>query len=102
MTDAERVLWSYLRYRKQAGRKFRRQESIGSYIVDFYCHREKLIIEVDGFVHNSITQKLYDEKRTAFLKANGYRILRFTNQEIFMKISTVLHTIASTFNEIQP
>ena len=98
MTDAERVLWSYLRHKKLEGRKFRRQESIGAYIVDFYCHEEKLIIEIDGSIHNLKTQKIYDEKRTSFLETNGYRVMRFTNKEIFMRIHEVLSKISEGFN----
>ena len=99
MTDAERVLWSYLRGKRIKGRRFRRQEGIGNYIVDFYCHQEKLIIEVDGGVHFLKQQIAYDEKRSAYLKSGGYKILRFTNEEVFSNINNVLERITASFNE---
>ena len=102
MTDAERVLWSCLRGKKLQGRKFRRQESIGAFIVDFYCYQEKLIIEVDGNSHNHAERKHYDAKRTTFLKTNGYKVIRFSNKEVFMDIKKVLKEISNAFKEDLP
>ena len=99
MTDAERVLWSYLRRKKLKGRRFRRQEGIGNYIVDFYCHSEKLIIEIDGGVHLLKEQINYDERRSTYFKSQGYIELRFTNKDIFKNIDKVVEKIVNTFNE---
>jgi very-short-patch-repair endonuclease len=73
LTDAERKLWSAMRNRQLHGAKFRRQQPIGPFIVDFVCQERRLIVEVDGGQHaDSIT----DDRRTAFLESKGYRLLR--------------------------
>ncbi len=74
-TDAEHRLWQRLRNRQVCGAKFRRQHPVPPYIVDFVCLEKKLVIEADGGQH--IEQQTYDEKRTAFLQAQGFRVLRF-------------------------
>lgn len=71
LTDAEQRLWPSLRDRRMGGFKFRRQHPIGTYIVDFYCHQARLAIEIDGGQHNQDDQRLYDERRTAYLEAQG-------------------------------
>lgn len=81
MTEAEKLLWNQLRGRS-TGYKFRRQHPIRSYIVDFYCHSLKLVIEVDGDVHQEITNIAYDQGRTAFLEDQGITVIRFTNHEV--------------------
>jgi very-short-patch-repair endonuclease len=91
MSDAEKRLWYYLGGRRLGNYKFKRQEPIGNYIVDFVCHWKKLIIELDGGQH-ALTQN-YDEKRTAELSTKGYSILRFWNSEVLMEIETVLGII---------
>jgi very-short-patch-repair endonuclease len=73
------------------GYKFRRQEVIGPYIVDFLCLKVKLIVEADGGQH--IEQKAYDNERTTELEAKGYRVLRFWNNEILTELDAVLETI---------
>ena len=91
MTSAEKLLWSKLCNKQFNGYKFRKQHPIGRYIADFYCHDLKLIIEIDGDIHNE--RKEYDENRDVFLKADGYTVLRFSNDEIENTLEDVLETI---------
>jgi very-short-patch-repair endonuclease len=93
MTDAERIVWYRLRAHRLRGAGFRRQAPIGPYIVDFVCHAEKLIIEVDGGQHFEPEHMAHDERRRAFLAAQGYRVLRFSNLEVMKNRSGVLETI---------
>ena len=96
-TGAERKLWNALRSRKLEGRKFRRQHSIGSFIVDFYCHQERLIVEVDGAVHDDPYRATYDAERQQVLEEEGYRVLRFTNEMVEKHCAEVLSRIADAF-----
>lgn len=96
MTDAERLLWYYLRGRKDYS--FRKQAPIGNYIVDFLCVKKKLIIELDGAQHGDITHQLHDRERDNFLMAQGYRILRFWNDEVFKNMDNVLDAISLYLN----
>ncbi|WP_318378798.1 endonuclease domain-containing protein [Enterobacter sp.] len=80
MTPHERRLWYLLRDRRFAHYKFRRQQPLGYYVVDFACWRARLIIELDGGQHDE--QAAYDEKRTAWLAQHGWRVLRFWNNEL--------------------
>ncbi|EIM00488.1 endonuclease domain-containing protein [Rhodanobacter denitrificans] len=91
MTDAEQKLWFHLRNRKLNGHKFRRQHEIDHYIVDFVCSEAMLIVELDGGQHAE--QVGYDERRTRYLQAKGYRVLRFWNNEALMNIESVLGVI---------
>ena len=93
MTDEERLLWSYLRRKQLAGRRFRRQQPIGPYIVDFYCSAAKLIVELDGSQHWEPQHRAYDEARTRWLAANGYRVLRFANIDFLRERNSVLDAI---------
>ena len=77
-TEAERSLWQHLRLRQLGGHKFRRQQSLGPYIVDFVCLEKRLIIEVDGGQHSE--QKAYDAERNTWLEVQGFHVLRFWNQ----------------------
>jgi predicted helicase/very-short-patch-repair endonuclease len=81
-TETETMLWECLRDRRLYGYKFRRQHPIGRYIADFYCHELKLIIEVDGGIHNKKDQKLYDEARQEDLEARGYQVVRLATDEV--------------------
>jgi very-short-patch-repair endonuclease len=92
-TYAEQIFWQQVRNGKLDGLKFKRQHSIGNYIVDFYCASKKLIIELDGSVHNSKDQKEKDQLRDENLKEIGFIILRFKNQEIITKIDQVKQQI---------
>ena len=91
-TEAENILWKYLR-NKQIGYKFRRQQIIDNYIVDFVCLEKQLIIEVDGKYHNVTEQKEYDELREQYLSSQGYTVIRFTNEEITSNIDNTIYAI---------
>ncbi len=90
-TDAEQTLWNQLRAHRFEGYKFRRQQVIGPYIVDFVCFETDLIIELDGGQH--MDQVPYDKHRTEELEKMGYRVLRFWNNEVFNELNGVLETI---------
>ncbi|MDZ7393173.1 MAG: DUF559 domain-containing protein, partial [candidate division KSB1 bacterium] len=90
-TDAETKLWCMLRDRRLAGAKFRRQHPIPPYVVDFYCHEAKLVVEADGGQHDD--QRRYDQERTRFLEQRGLRVLRFWNHEILTETEAVLQQI---------
>ena len=93
MTRAEIILWSRLRSKKIDGYKFRRQQPIFDYVIDFYCHELKLIIEVDGEIH-SLTEKTdSDIKRDKILKINGYHLIRLSNFEIETNIDATIRKI---------
>ncbi len=92
MTPAETVLWMHLKAGLE-GYKFRRQHPIGIYIADFYCHRAKLIIELDGSIHQLAEVQQNDNKREADLLEWGYQVIRFSNEEVFNKINFVLNRI---------
>src|SRR5580658_5753067 len=90
MTTAERRLWWHLREARFAGTHFRRQATIGRYFVDFCCHTTRLVVEVDGDDHAYPRQQGADSRRTAFLNARGYRVLRFWNNDILTNIEGVM------------
>ena len=92
-TPAESLLWSRLRNRQLADRKFRRQHSIGGYIVDFYCAEEKLIVEVDGSVHDTPDAQRYDAERGDVLCGLGLSLMRFRNEQVLETIDIVLQKI---------
>jgi cyclase len=94
MTHAEKVLWSNLKANFE-GLKFRRQHPLGIYVADFYCHRLKLIIEVDGNIHDKKEIKTYDIERENNLMNEGYTVIRFTNKQVLSEIEFVLSTIKS-------
>ena len=93
LTPAEEKLWPFLRNRRFKGLKFRRQHPIDRYIVDFICIEKKLVIEVDGGIHQLPEQKEYDRNRTADLEGYGLRVLPFTNEEILNDVFKVLKEI---------
>lgn len=93
MTIAEKLLWKQLKSRKLKNLKFRRQHPIDKFIVDFYCHEFKLIIEIDGSVHEIAEVKEHDVGREFELIQMGYRILRFTNEMVIDSIENVLEEI---------
>jgi very-short-patch-repair endonuclease len=93
MTEAEEILWKHLRNSKLHGLKFRRQHPVDIFIADFYCHQKKLIIELDGNIHDILEQKEYDEGRTFILEEKGFKILRFKNEEIINDLENVLERI---------
>ena len=97
LTPAEAFLWSALQNRKLKNRKFRRQQSIEYFIVDFYCPAERLIIELDGEYHNEVIQAQKDYERDCRLKELGYTVMRFENKEVFEQLERVLAEIESCF-----
>ena len=90
-TEAERLLWNYLRYRQINGHKFRRQRPISQYVVDFVCLEKGLVIELDGGQHSQ--QVVYDSQRSRQLEAQGFRVLRFWNNQVLEEIETVTAAI---------
>ena len=93
MTDAERHLWGRIRMKQVRGYQFYRQKPIGDYIVDFFCPRAKLVIEVDGGQHLSDEMAEYDRIRNEYLSSLGLRVLRFTNTEVLKNIAGVVERI---------
>lgn len=91
-TPAESVLWRFLR-NDQLGVHFRRQHIIGEYIADFACLPKRLIIEVDGGYHQLPTQQISDSKRTAWLEKKGFKVVRFTNEEILFNTDNTIKKI---------
>ncbi|MEQ8904781.1 DUF559 domain-containing protein [Ekhidna sp.] len=98
LTPTEATLWKALQRKQLKGRKFRRQHSIGNFIVDFYCPSEKLIIELDGAHHFTSAGYENDLERDKTLTEMGFKILRFENQDVFDSLERVLDTISSNFS----
>lgn len=96
MTETEKILWSKIRNGKLNGFYFRRQHPYNIYILDFYCDKASLAIEIDGEIH--LRQKEYDEERTRFLESSGLKVLRFTNDDINTQIEWVLMIISKHLN----
>ena len=93
MTEAEKSLWENLKSNKLDGYKFRRQHPIHKFIADFYCHKLKLIIEVDGKYHENQEQKIQDNERSELLSFQCIKVIRFTNKEVISDIDVVLRNI---------
>jgi very-short-patch-repair endonuclease len=100
-TKAELILWESLKTEKVLNCKFRQQHPIVQFIVDFYSHSIKLVIEVDGDVHNSEETKEYDENRTIFLNDLGITVIHFTNELVEQNIEKVVSDIKNTIIKIQ-
>jgi len=98
-TDAEKLLWRKLRARQVCGAKFRRQVPIGPYIVDFVCFEHRLIVEIDGGQHNEPRGRAYDIQRTRWLESQGFRVLRFWNNEVLGNLEGVLTRIVQALNK---
>ncbi|HKK82188.1 MAG TPA: endonuclease domain-containing protein [Prolixibacteraceae bacterium] len=88
-TKAEIALWDILRKKQMMGLRFKQQHPIRIFIADFYCHAIKLVIEVDGDIHNAEENKEYDQNRTAELENYGITVIRFSNEEIMKNIEIV-------------
>ena len=97
MTDAEIVLWGFLKT-KPSGHKFRRQHPLGIYIADFFCYKLKLAIEVDGKIHTDKEVKANDDQRQELIESEGIKIIRFSNQEVMNCLETVINKISLTIN----
>jgi very-short-patch-repair endonuclease len=98
LTPAEVRLWSVLRKRQRAGARFRRQHPIGPFVVDFCAPRLKLVIEVDGSQH--VDLHAYDQRRTAYLAAHDYRVLRFWNNQVMDDLNAVVIAIDNAVDEL--
>ncbi len=98
-TSAEASLWKHLSKRQLGGRKFRRQHSIGKYIVDFFCPSERLIIELDGEIHNNPSAQKKDKIRDAYFKNLNYHVIRFENKMVFDNLPSVLREISEHFEK---
>jgi len=97
MTPAEAALWRVLQRSQLQGRKFRRQHSIGPYVVDFYCPKERLVVELEGSAHDSERTAIRDEARERFLSAEGLTVLRLENRHVFENPEGVLELIKQHF-----
>lgn len=97
LTPAEAKFWKVVQNKNFEGRKFRRQHSVGSYILDFYCPSEKLAIELDGEVHFGAAAREYDYERRLFLEHYGIKVLRFENKLVFEDLEWVLGVIKGNF-----
>ncbi len=93
MTLAEKILWSKLRRRQIKGYKFRRQQVVLDYIVDFYCNDLKLAIEVDGEIHALPEIKISDKRRNRMLTINGYKVIHLTNDQVISNLSDTIARI---------
>ncbi len=102
MTDAERYLWAKIRMKQLKGYQFYRQKPIGDYIVDFFCPKEKLVIEVDGSQHFSDEMAEYDRIRDEYLSSLGLRVLRFTNTNVLTYIEGVVENIIENVGDEIP
>ncbi len=100
LTSAEAVLWNSLKCSQLAGHKFRRQHSIGEFILDFYCPQEKLAVELDGVGHFTTSGNLSDVVRTEYLNSVGILVLRFENKVIWSYLDSVLHSITIHFKGV--
>ena len=94
-TDAERKLWLLLRSKQLGGFKFRRQQPIGPYVVDFFCPMAKLIVELDGSQHGEADKLQYDEDRTMWLSSRGYHVVRFVNADVLRNPEIVADAIGN-------
>lgn len=100
MTSSESLLWEKLQGKQILGLRFRRQHPINIYIVDFYCHAAKLVVELDGEIHKS--KKEYDNERTLDLEMYGLKVLRFYNSKVEKDIENVINKIEKTIVSICP
>jgi very-short-patch-repair endonuclease len=97
LTPAEATFWKVVKNKNFENKKFRRQHSIGGYILDFYCPSEKLAIELDGEVHFANKQRVYDRERRLFIEYFGIKVLRFENKIVFEELHWMLDVIRSNF-----
>ena len=93
LTPAEATLWKALKGSQINGLKFRRQHSLGPYVMDFYCPSIRLCVELDGEVHNTYGACLHDSERTRFLNENGITVKRFENDVVYKNINAIIQTI---------
>jgi very-short-patch-repair endonuclease len=99
-TEAEKILWKHVKKIRSLGYTFRRQHPIDIFIADFYCHRIKLVIEVDGEVHNDDQSREHDDGRTGHLERYGIKVIRFTNEQVIKNEELVVKQILITIAEL--
>jgi very-short-patch-repair endonuclease len=97
-TEAEKAMWEILRKFRKSGYPFRRQHPIEFYIADFYCHKLRLVIEVDGEIHSERDIQIHDEGRTGEMERFGIKVIRFTNDQILNNSASVLEQIRKVLN----
>lgn len=102
LPEAELILWSKLKHSQLDGFKFRRQASIGRYVVDFYCPTHQLVVELDGNSHFTDEAEVYDGIRNQYMESLGLTILRFTNKEVRENLSGVLQNIRESLHSFSP
>ncbi len=102
MPEAEYQLWQHIRRKQLAGHYFRRQLPIGSYVADFACVKEKLVIEIDGYGHSADIDIRHDNKRTMYLNNLGWRVIRFSNEDVYDDIGEVVEAIAGHLSTAEP
>jgi len=100
-TDAEKKLRSVLKGKQLLGYKFRRQQGIEKYVVDFYCPGKKLAIEIDGVTHTTPREKEHDRQKADCIKSHGILLLRFNNSDVYENLDYVLSAIAQTLEKDQ-
>ena len=100
MTPAERVLWDALKERQLSGLKFRNQHPVGPFVLDFYCPERRLVLEVDGPIHDDPDQFTHDAHRTAHLEAYGLTVLRLRNEDILTNLPSALARILATASSL--
>ncbi|MBL4818797.1 MAG: endonuclease domain-containing protein [Deltaproteobacteria bacterium] len=101
-TKSEQVLWAILRAKRFKGYKFRRQHPVGPYVLDFYCARKRMGIELDGEIHNNPAAQQYDQKRTRTLASAGRKIIRFSNYQVLKQKVLVENIILKTLQNDSP
>jgi very-short-patch-repair endonuclease len=99
-TGSEAALWGALQKRQVAGLKFRRQHPVGRFVLDFYCASHRLVVEVDGGIHDA--QQDHDAARTEALETHGYRVLRFRNEAVLHNLDDVVRRIAAAAESAEP
>jgi len=102
LTPPERQFWNALREMPSyKSHPFNRQKPLGEYIVDFYCHEYRLVVEIDGDTHGTEEAQVKDQRRTDFLESQGLRVIRFTNRDVVHNIEGVMESLENLLNEIE-
>ena len=101
MTRAETLLWRYIKANRVDGLGFRRQMPFGPYVLDFVCLSAKLVIELDGETHDFVARQIADKKRDNFLVSEGFRILRFTNEQVLSNLGGVVEAIRDAASSLR-
>ena len=102
LTPAEKIFWQMVRNRNLLGLKFRRQHPIGPFVADFYCHDLKLVIEIDGDIHELADVKQYDKERESYIKELGLHVLRFKNEDVFLNSLLIEQALKVMLGDLIP